>query len=322
MSRRLPPLLALKAFEAAGRHLSFSLAADELHVTQGAISRQVRLLETFLGEMLFVRGPRGVALTECGQRYLRVASDAFDRIAEGISSRPSRRRHLSISILPSTASLWLQQRLSVFELQYQDIRLILSTSQRPVNFEQDGVDVAMRVGVLPRSSAHLDAALPPTDLDMASNWNGVEAICLWEEEVAPICSAGYLESIGGLRDVADLERATLIHNESRPGLWATWLAANNKSKIQGEHQLYLGQRYATISAAQEGRGIACVATKDVDMLPWQHTLRYPFDNPVRTGSAYYLLYRSDNLRLTEIRLFCDWLQQVMGTKHHNPQRCR
>src|SRR5690606_14142844 len=130
------------------------------------------------------------------QSYLNVASDAFDRIAEGITKQPLRRRNLSISILPSTATLWLQQRLSEFELKYKDIRLILSTSQRPVNFEQDGVDVAMRVGVLPRPVAQSDIALPLTDLDMTANWNGVEAVCLWEEEVAPICSPGYFESLG------------------------------------------------------------------------------------------------------------------------------
>src|SRR5690606_8579728 len=110
-----------------------------------------------------------------------------------------------------------------------------------------------------------------------------------------------------------LAHATLIHNESRPGLWATWLEAHGRRDIRGVQQLYLGQRYATISAAREGRGVACVATKDVDMLSWKHALMSPFDSPVRTGSAYYLLYRSDNVRLREIHLFSNWLQHVMGT---------
>lgn len=311
MARQLPPLNALRAFEAAGRHQSFSLAADELHVTQGAVSRQVRLFEEFLGELVFHRGPRGVVLTESGKRYLEITSEALDRIESVFSARPSKRRHLSVSVLPSSATLWLQERLGSFELQNPGLRLIVSTSQRPVNFDQDGVDLAMRVGILPNALSSDNNA--QVDLDMVSNWNGVEAICLWEEEVAPICSRSYLESIGGLSGVDDLNRATMIHNETRPRQWAQWLKAHGGDKnVKGAKELHLGQRYMVIHAAREGHGVACVPTIDIDMLSWRDEIVYPFEGTVQTGNAYYLLYRRDSVRRREIQFLCDWIQALIN----------
>lgn len=310
MARRLPPLNALRAFEVAGRHLNFSLAAQELHVTQGAISRQVRILEAFFGETLFIRGPRGVALTEHGKRCLELTTDCFDRLAEGMTSRSAGKRHLSISILPSSATLWLQQRLSAFELKYPDIRLTVSTSQRPVNFDQDGVDVALRVGVMPHSFS--DEPRAKGDLDMATSWNGVEALCLWQEEIAPICSKAYVSQIGGLERISDLDRATLIHNESRPGMWIKWLEAQGCSIPTGAKHLEFGQRYMAILAAKEGRGVACVPTLDIDMLSWRDELVYPLPGKVKTGNAYYLLRRRDSVREREAKLLCDWMQEILG----------
>ncbi|WP_442594980.1 LysR substrate-binding domain-containing protein [Parapusillimonas sp. JC17] len=301
---------ALRAFEAAGRNLSFSLAAEELHVTQGAISRQVRILESYLGEMLFVRGPRGVSLTEQGKRYLELTSHAFDSISQGMSRQPASRKQLSVSILPSVATLWLQERLSAFEFEHPDIRLTVSSSQRPVNFDQDGVDVALRVGMLP--TAQTDKPPMRGDLDMVINWNGVEAIQVWQEEAAPLCSKTYWQSLGGLGSVKDLERATLIHNESRPNLWGIWLGAHGYQAPRNAKTIVVGQRYAAVLAVREGRGMACVPTKDINMLSWRDELMFPFGQPVSTGNAYYLLHRSDSVRAREARLLCDWIQDLMN----------
>src|SRR5690606_33577769 len=190
------------------------------------------------GIAVFYRGPRGVTLTKDGKRYLEVATEAFDRIACGISNQPSGRPQLSFSILPSSASLWLQQRLSAFELEHPEIRLTVSTSQRPVNFDQDGVDVALRVGTMP--TVQSDEFQPKGDLDMVTSWNGVEAIHVWQEQIVPVCSKHYAESIGGIKGVNDLKRATLIHNESRPNLWSTWLLANGHQEVQPRNELFLG----------------------------------------------------------------------------------
>jgi len=310
MARRLPPLNALRAFEVAGRHLNFSLAAEELHVTQGAISRQVRLLEEFFGEALFLRVPRGVALTEFGKRCLDLTTDCFDRLAEGLTSQKVGKRDLSVSILPSSATLWLQQRLSSFELEHPDIRLTVSTSQRPVNFDQDGIDVALRVGVMPRSLS--DEPQAKGDLDMVASWNGVEALCLWQEEIAPICSKTYLDVVGGIEKVSDLDRVTLIHNDSRPGMWNTWLNAQGCSGLAGAKNLGFGQRYMAILAAKEGRGVACVPTLDIEMLSWREELIYPLSGKVKTGNAYYLLRRRDSVREREAKLLCDWMQNILS----------
>lgn len=310
MSRQLPPLNALRAFEAAGRHQSFSLAAEELHVTQGAVSRQVRLFEEFLGEPVFHRGPRGVVLTESGKRYLEITSEALDCIEEGFSGCPSKRRQLWVSVLPSSATLWLQERLSAFELEHPDLRLIISTSQRPVNFDQDDVDLALRVGILPNARPH--GTHVHGDLDMVVSWSGVEAICIWKEEIAPVCSRKYLESIGGLKEVSDLNRVTLIHSETRPHQWSDWLKAHGGQGVQGARQLHLGQRYMVIHAAREGHGIACVPTIDISMLSWGDEMVHPFEGTVRTGNAYYLLYRRESVRRRQVQILCDWFKRIIS----------
>lgn len=311
MTRRLPPLNALRAFEAAGRLSSFSLAAEELHVTQGAISRQVRLLESHLGEPVFIRGARGVTLTEHGKRYLEVVSESFDRIEECFSGHAGRRQ-LSINLLPSSATLWLQDRLSAFELEHPDIRLTVSTSQRPVNFDQDAVDLAMRVGTLP--SELKDDARSHSDLDMVTSWNGVEAICVWREEVSPFCSRAYLESLGGLDSIEDLARATLIHNETRPYHWRNWFKSQGQPYIEGANQIHVGQRYRAVLAAREGLGVACVPTKDIEMLSWRDELVQPFKGTFTTGQSYYLLHRRDSVRLREVDALCRWVMKTMASE--------
>ena len=131
MKRVLPPLLSLRAFEAAARHLSFSKAGDELNVTQGAISRQIKILEGYLHTSLFDRLTRHVELTQFGQCYLAAVAAALDTIAEATSRLVQRSRSLSISILPSVGSLWLMQRLTIFTRAYPEVRLRVSSSLDP-----------------------------------------------------------------------------------------------------------------------------------------------------------------------------------------------
>ncbi|SPB14449.1 transcriptional regulator [Caballeronia novacaledonica] len=146
MKRRLPPLLALRAFEAAGRLMSFSKAADELNVTQGAISRQIKLLEDFLRAPLFRRLTRQVELTPFGQNYLQAATAALNQIERATVQSLQEARALSVSLLPTLGALWLMQRLTSFMTEHPQIRLEVSSSLEPANFKRDGIDVALRVG--------------------------------------------------------------------------------------------------------------------------------------------------------------------------------
>jgi LysR family glycine cleavage system transcriptional activator len=306
VKRRLPPLLAVRAFEAAGRRGSFTAAAEELSVTQGAISRQVKILENFLSAELFHREARGVSLTAAGRRYLTMATSVLDQIANTrVDNMVEPGKPLSISVLSSCASLWLLQRLSDFNRQYPEIRLYVSTSQDPVDFRRDGVDLALRLGRLPgKVPAPHDA---PFATDMVQDWTGIEALHIWDEYVAPVCSRRLPGRGIQVADIADLSGLTLIHNASRPDLWHTWLRAHGAAMPPNAGSLWVGQRFMAVLAAREGQGVACVAVADINLLEWRHELFFPFERCVPTGDAYYLLYRSDTARRMEIRAFAEWL---------------
>ncbi|ALM84497.1 hypothetical protein ASB57_17320 [Bordetella sp. N] len=304
----------MRAFEAAGRHGNFTAASHELSVTQGAISRQVKILEEFLAVELFQRGARGVILTPAGRRYLTMATSVLDQIANTRFDYPAEPgKPLSISVLSSCASLWLLQRLAEFNRLHPEIRLHVSTSQEPVNFKRDGVDIALRLGRLPgRVPAPQDA---PFSTDMVQDWKGIEALHVWDEYIAPVCSRRLVMGGHRLEGIDDLGKLTLIHNASRPDLWHTWLQANGATLPAEAKSIWVGQRFLAVLATREGQGVACVAAADIDLLEWRHELFFPFERRVPTGDAYYLLYRSDTARQPEIRAFSTWLltlRQVVG----------
>src|SRR5688572_9020685 len=148
MSRRLPALNALKAFEAAARHESFKRAAEELNVTQGAVSHQVKALETELGLKLFNRQPQGLVITEAGRAYLGVMRDAFDRIADGTERLLQRQRGgaLAISVSPNFAAKWLVHRLGRFAEVHPEIDLRVSAQAQHIDFAREDIDLAIRHG--------------------------------------------------------------------------------------------------------------------------------------------------------------------------------
>ncbi|HIP78843.1 MAG TPA: LysR family transcriptional regulator, partial [Kiloniellaceae bacterium] len=175
MSRKLPPLKALRAFEAAARHLSFTQAASELNVTQAAISHQVKLLEEHLGLQLFRRLNRRLVLTEAGQIYLPVLRDAFDRIAAGTSQlfKDDDSGPLTVSVLPSLAAKWLLPRMPRFRDRHPDIDVMISANNKLVDFADDSVEMAIRYG--------------------AGNYPGLQVDLLLSDEVFPVCSPALLK---------------------------------------------------------------------------------------------------------------------------------
>ncbi|HEX7126671.1 MAG TPA: LysR family transcriptional regulator [Thermodesulfobacteriota bacterium] len=194
MTRRLPSLSSVRAFEAAGRRLSFTGAAEELNVTQGAVSRQVRALEEYLGVRLFRRAARSVVLTAEGEEYLRAVRESFDRLEQAtlrILGRPES-RVLTLNVLPTLASRWVIPRLLSFTEPNTPIEVRMITSIAPVDFGRDDIDVAIRVG-----SPHGQVVEPGRariDLVMTDDWRGVSADFLFPDVIVPVASRGLLAS--------------------------------------------------------------------------------------------------------------------------------
>ncbi|WP_083374446.1 LysR substrate-binding domain-containing protein [Methylobacterium sp. C1] len=305
MKRRLPPLLALRAFEAAGRHLSFSKAADELNVTQGAISRQVKLLEEFLHARLFRRLTRQVELTSFGQDYLAAATSALDVIERATARSLSEARVLSVSVLPTIGALWLMQRLTAFMIGHPEIRLQVSSSLEPVNFKRDGIDVAMRVGKLPGNA--YDALAPQIDFRMTESWDDVIVSPLWEDRITPVLSRRLADRVGPVATLADLKRLPLIHNLRRPDCWPAWFRASGSDMADGAGRIDVGHSFMAVMAAREGTGVACVPTVEIENLEWRDELLRPFELQVPSAGAYYILYPKDRAGSKDVKLFAGWL---------------
>lgn len=269
MARNLPPLNALKAFEAAARHESFTAAAAELNVTHAAISRHIRELEAWLGNKLFVRTGRGVELTEKGKSYIVDVTRGFDLLAsatEGVSGRRRRRRQqLTMSVEPSFAALWLVPRLGRFTTANPDIELILDSSNRLVDFARGEADVGVRYGL--------------------GSWSGVASSPLARSTVTPMCSPAHLErhKVGA---PADLKPTQLLQDESRR-FWNEWLiAAGVAGRITPEGPT-LGL-HLTVPAAEAGQGFT-LADEIIagDALVGGRLVR-PFAISVRDYSYYFV----------------------------------
>src|SRR5215210_1816923 len=206
MLRRLPPLNALKAFEAAARHESFTRAADELCVTQGAVSHQVKALEATLGLKLFNRERQRLVITEAGRDYLAVLRDAFDRIALGTARVVQRQSSgaLTVSTSPDFAAKWLVNRLGRFAEEHPSIDLRVSATLHHVDFAREEVDLAVRHG--------------------DGTWPGLDVARLSAEELFPVCSPKLMTGRNKLAKPADLLRVPLLHLDDRRD-WARWLEA-------------------------------------------------------------------------------------------------
>lgn len=305
MKRRLPPLLALRAFEAAGRHMSFSKAAEELNVTQGAISRQIKLLEEFLKAPLFRRLTRQVELTPFGQTYLAPTTAALDMIENATAQSFEQPRSLSVSLLPTIGTLWLMQRLTSFMTAYPEIRLQVSASLEAANFKRDPIDVAIRVGKVPGHDYPSDGS--QISFRMSESWTDVSAMHLWDDYITPVCSRRFLEEHGPITSVDDLAQHCLIHNIARPDCWPAWLGAQNHPTLTGRTRLEVGHSYMAVLAARSGQGIACVPTIEIDTPEWRDELVRPFDMKLRSSGAYYLLCLRDKALSPEVKLFSSWL---------------
>lgn len=303
--RRLPPLNALRAFEAAGRHLSFSKAAAELHVTPAAISQQVRTLEDHLGVKLFRRLNRALLLTDAGQFSLPALTQGFDRLADGIAGieRRTDETELAVSVSPSVAAKWLMPRMDRFYRAHPGIELRIEATEAVTDFEADGIDVAIRYG--------------------AGNYPGSRVDVLMEEEVFPVCSPLLLQGAEPLRDVADLSRFTLLHlswvsqDESWPD-WRMWLAAAGHPDIVSTHGPRFGQFGLAVEAAIKGLGVALGSTAVVADDLASGRLVKPFDLTLAPPFRYYLVCPERTADRPKVAAFRDWMLREAGAMIETP----
>ncbi|MGH7126608.1 MAG: LysR substrate-binding domain-containing protein, partial [Stellaceae bacterium] len=233
------PLNGLKAFEAAARHLSFTRAADELHVTQAAVSHQVKTLEQRLGVKLFRRLPKSLRLTDEGQALLPDLRDAFERMSRAINRVTSAQgaAALSVSTLTTFALTWMVSRLPRFQARHPDIEVRLNTTGRMVDFAREDVDIAVRYG--------------------NGNWPGLHVERMFEDELTPLCGRAYKDR---LREPADLRDVPLL-DASPPepasvGEWGTWFKAAGIAQPPATRAATFDSTKIAVQAAIDGMGIA------------------------------------------------------------------
>ncbi len=291
---RLPPLNALRAFEAAARKLSFSAAAAELGVTPAAISHQVAFLEKAIGRPLFRRLNRAVQLTEAGRAALPPLSEGFERLAEGIARARGgdAQRILTVTASPGLAAKWLMPRIERFRERHPDIDLRIDASMRLVDFSREDVQIGIRYG--------------------AGRYPGLQAELLAPSEAFPVCAPALVHGPRALRTPADLARATLIHDESPAGDpsypdWGMWLRAAGVTGVDASR----GSRFTAVNlavdAALAGRGVMLGRSVFVaDDLAAGRLVR-PFGDALPLDFSVYLVMPPQNAQLPKVRAFRDWI---------------
>src|SRR5246127_4599065 len=288
MRPRLPPLNSLKTFEAAARHESFTRAAEELCVTQGAVSQQVKALEQGLGLKLFNRERQRLIITEAGRDYLLVVRDALDRIAIGTERLLQRQNAgvLTVSTSPDFAAKWLVHRLGHFVEAHAGIDLRVSAAMHHVDFAREDVDLAVRHG--------------------DGNWPGLDAVQLSAEQLFAICSPKLLSGRrpGKPRDIL---KFPLIHLDSRAD-WTKWLRMAGISDDNVKHGPVLNRESMVIDAAINGQGIALARTT---LAAWDlinGRLVRPFSDSLPLSKTYWIVCPKATANVPKIVTFRNWLQ--------------
>ncbi len=306
-ARSLPPAVALRAFEAAARNGSFTLAAAELFLTQGAISRQIRVLEEFIGKKLFERLTRRVELTAVGRAYYVDIQRALGDIEQATikAMGTPNREVLTVSVMPTLGASWLMPKLARFVEHDPDIDIRLLTSIEPVNFQAGGVDAAIRAGRLP--GVGYGDGRPRIDLEMVTSWKGVRAEYLLPDFLVPVMSRKLLMQGPPISAAADVLRYPLIHTASRKHAWGDWLAAHGVALRDPGGGLHFGHFFMGLKAAADHRGIAIVPSVVAQDALASGDLTSPLPADVRSAGNYYLLTRESEARSPAVSKFRDWL---------------
>ena len=296
----LPSTMALRAFEVAARRLNFTQTASVLNLTQGAVSHQIRELETRLGVALFERKGRGLALSGAGERYLPFVQDALDRLLAGgrALQTDGPDTTLTVSLSPPFAAKWLVPRLGAFLATHPDLDLRISASMQHVTFVDDDIDLAIRHG--------------------NGDWPDLHVTRLWTEEIFPVCSPALLANGPPLREIADLANHVLIHDRSRSG-WTNWLdnVGADTSGIDLDRGPGFNDTSLAIDAAVAAQGVAlsrsALVAADLAagrlVQPLRETLPAPF--------AYWIVCPKASAEAANIARFRNWLIEEAAADAEN-----
>ena len=288
MPRRLPPLTSLRAFEAAGRHLSFTKAAAELTVTQAAISHQVKGLEAHLGTALFLRLPRRLELTKSGTALLPVVRDAFDQISQPVAALADdvASSDLVVRLAPSFAAKWLSPKLADFRQKHPQVHLSLTHSNEAADFARHAVDIAVTYGT--------------------GDWPGVVADPVLSIDFFPVCAPAFMQGEHPLTDHGNLRHYTLLHDADHSN-WSQWLELAGIDNVDPLRGTVMDDTNVLIQAAIDGQGVALGSTHFVADHLDAGRLVMPFDVVMHSDYAYYVVCPKEHLDRPGVRAFKEWL---------------
>lgn len=298
MAARLPPLNALRAFEASARHLSFTRAADELFVTQAAISHQIKSLEEYLGIKLFMRKNRALLLTEEGQAYFLDIKDIFNSVLEATEKLLARgaKGAITLSLPPSFAIHWLVPRLNAFNILHPDIDVRIKSVDQHDGLLTEDVDVAIYYG--------------------RGQWPKIKADKLHTEYLIPVCSPLLFDGPKPLDEPADLVAHTLLHDTSRRD-WKRWFKQLNIKATNVNHGPIFSHSSMVLQAAIHGQGVALahniLAKPDIEA----GRLICPFAEVLVNTSAYYVVCRENQADVGKIAAFRQWILDTVAGEQEN-----
>ena len=293
MEHQLPPLNALRAFEATARHLSVKNAADELCVTPGAVSQLVKALELHLGVQLFRRVNRGIFLTDAGQAYLPPVRNAFRQISDATQrlAVPAESGLLTVSATPFFASAWLVPRLKSFQKAHPDIDLQVQASNALADFSRDGVDVAIRHGT--------------------GQYPGLVSQCVLTVEVVPVAAPSLVAELGKPAKPADLLRWPRVNDAQRKG-WRLWFTAQGVADTGPVRGPSFDDAGLLLGAVQTGQGVALLPAALVASDVAEGRLVRLFKAALLDGFAYHLVYPPASHDRPKVAALRSWLAEAMG----------
>ncbi len=302
---RLPPLTALRAFEAVARKLSFARAAEDLHVTKAAVAQQVRALEQEIGAPLVTRSGRGLALTEAGAAGAPGLAEGFATLARAARAmRESKgRRFLVINSSPSFAATWLVGRIGRFKTLHPEIDVLLDANPTEDTLDSSPTDALIRWG--------------------AGDFPGLATTLLFKENVFPVCSPDLAGRDHPLRSPEDLARHTLLHLEWSPvypswPTWTDWLKAAGAKSVEARHGVWFNNMAMAIRAAVQGQGVALSSFAIAADELAAGRLVAPFSTSVQTPFGYYFLCRPEEARTPRIAALREFLVEEAALSAAEP----
>lgn len=291
MPRQLPPLTALRAFEAAGRNMNFTRAAAELAVTQAAVSHQIKALEDHLGVKLFNRLPRKLALTDAGEQLLVTVSRSFDDMSAAIlkvskSPRRSGSETLTVRSPPSFTAKWLAPKLKSFRRRQPGIDLRIRHSNESPNFSRDRIDLAFTYG--------------------DGKWPDVVAAPVLTLDFFPVCSPAYLKAERPLDDPSSLGYYNLLHDATTKN-WSAWFALAGVDDVDANRGTILDDTNVLIQAAIDGQGVALGSLVFVAEHLESGRLVRPFELVLESDLAYHIVCPEEYLSRQSVNAFRNWV---------------